>query len=123
MYQQVIDGIKSAVAKGLLQPGDKLPSVRDLALDLTLNHNTVAKAYTELERNHVIEVIRGRGTFIATNPSVPNAATRIEQLREAITRCVIEAHHLQLRDEDVVQMVLQAQSELRGNFYQGGDNS
>ncbi len=120
MYQQVIDGVKSAVAKGLLQAGEKLPPVRELALELTINHNTVVKAYTELEREHVIEVIRGRGTFVTTNPSIPNANMRRQELRNAVMRCVIEAHHLRIRDEEVIDMVKQALLELHGDSEIGG---
>ena len=56
---------KGAIAAGWLKPGDRLPSVRELAVSLAINHNTVAKAYQELERERVIEVVRGRGTFVA----------------------------------------------------------
>lgn len=115
MYQQVIDGIKSAVAKGLLQPGEKLPSVRELALELTINHNTVVKAYTQLERDDVIEVVRGRGTFIALEPTVPNAEVRLKELRATLSRLVIEAHHLRLRDEEFIDMVRQVLEELHGD--------
>lgn len=115
MYQQLVDGIKSAVAKGLLQPGEKLPSVRELALELTINHNTVVKAYTELERDHVIEVVRGRGTFIAVEPTVPNAEIRRKELRDTLSRLVIEAHHLRLRDEEFMDMVRQVLEELHGD--------
>lgn len=60
IYEQIIDQIKEQVMKGILKPGDQLPSVRQLASMLTVNANTVMKAYTELERQEVIETIRGR---------------------------------------------------------------
>jgi GntR family transcriptional regulator len=104
VYQQVVDGIKAAVASGLLRPGDRLPSVRELALELTINHNTVAKAYQELERERVIEVIRGRGTFIAARPTgrPPDYEERVRVLRDEMRRIWIEAYHLGL-DADTVQ--------------------
>lgn len=65
IYQQIVDGFKEAIVKGFLKQGDRIPSVRELATLMTLNHNTVAKAYQQLEREHVFEVIQGRGTFVA----------------------------------------------------------
>ncbi|MBU3805016.1 MAG: GntR family transcriptional regulator, partial [Candidatus Cellulosilyticum pullistercoris] len=61
IYEQIIDNIKEQVIKGVLKPGDQLPSVRQLAAMLTVNANTVMKAYSELEREEVIETIRGKG--------------------------------------------------------------
>ena len=64
LFQQVMDQIKKAVLDGLLKPGDSLPSIRQLANDLELNHNTVAKAYQILERDSVIQTKGYRGTSI-----------------------------------------------------------
>ena len=64
LFKQVMDQIKKAVMDGLLKPGDSLPSVRQLANDLELNHNTVAKAYRILERDSVIQTKGYRGTSI-----------------------------------------------------------
>ncbi|GGJ11775.1 hypothetical protein GCM10010885_21360 [Alicyclobacillus cellulosilyticus] len=109
VYQQVVDGIKAAIASGLLRPGDRLPPVRELALELTINHNTVAKAYQELERERVIEVIRGRGTFVAARPSgrPPDYEERVKTLQDEMRRIWIEAYHLGL-DADTVQEMFRA---------------
>lgn len=104
VYQQVVEGVKAAVAKHLLSPGDRLPSVRELAIELVLNPNTVAKAYRELEHERLIEVQRGRGTFIARPAGIPNKKERIEQIRETMTRLLVESHHLQLSDEQLLEM-------------------
>ena len=64
LFQQLMDQIKKAVMDGLLKPGDPLPSIRQLANDLELNHNTVAKAYRILERDSVIQTKGYRGTSI-----------------------------------------------------------
>ncbi|SIT03535.1 GntR family transcriptional regulator [Alicyclobacillus vulcanalis] len=115
VYQQIVDGVKAAVAAGWLAPGDRLPSVRDLAVALAVNHNTVAKAYQELERSRVIEVIRGRGTFV-TRPSrtPPDAAERMEKLRDALRLAWIEAYHLGLTDAEFERMFHQAGEAARG---------
>ena len=64
LFKQLMNQIKNAVMDGLLKPGDTLPSIRQLANDLELNHNTVAKAYRILERDSVIQTKGYRGTFI-----------------------------------------------------------
>ena len=64
LFKQLMDQIKKAVMDGLLKPGDSLPSIRQLANDLELNHNTVAKAYQILERDSVIQTKGYRGTSI-----------------------------------------------------------
>ena len=63
-YRQVIDQIKSAIATELLGPGDRLPTVRQLAVDLSINPNTVSRAYTELELTGLVETQLGSGTFV-----------------------------------------------------------
>ncbi|RIV22051.1 GntR family transcriptional regulator [Alicyclobacillaceae bacterium I2511] len=105
VYQQIVDRIKAAVVKGFLNSADRLPSVRELAVQLTLNHNTVAKAYQELEREGVIEVIRGRGTFIAAQDVVPNMSERLQSLRTQLERLVVEGHHLHLANTDLHRLL------------------
>jgi len=63
-YRQIIDQVKSAIAAGLLGPGDRLPTVRQLAVDLSINPNTVSRAYTELELTGLVETQMGSGTFV-----------------------------------------------------------
>ncbi len=64
IYLQVIEQVKRAIALGTLAPGEQLPTVKALALDLTVNPNTVARAYRDLERDEVIETSPGRGSFV-----------------------------------------------------------
>jgi len=63
-YRQVIDQVRSAIATGRLEPGDRLPTVRQLAVDLSINPNTVSRAYTELELTGLVETQMGSGTFV-----------------------------------------------------------
>jgi GntR family transcriptional regulator len=111
LYLQIIRSVKLAVAREWLTPGEKLPSVRELATELTINHNTVAKAYQELEREHVIEVIVGRGTFISINPQPPNRVERIQEMQNAIQTWLIEAHHLGMTAEQFLDTVQQTVAE------------
>jgi GntR family transcriptional regulator len=63
-YRQIIDQVKSAIATGRVEPGDRLPTVRQLAVDLSINPNTVSRAYTELELTGLVETQMGSGTFV-----------------------------------------------------------
>lgn len=64
VYRQIIDQVKSAIATGAIGPGDRLPTVRQLAVDLSINPNTVSRAYTELELTGLVETHMGSGTFV-----------------------------------------------------------
>lgn len=94
IYLQIIRGIKASVAKGVLKAGDKLSSVRELSAELTVNHNTVAKAYQELERDGVIEVVRGRGTFIREAAVPTDVDERLDAMKTSVWNLLVEAHHL-----------------------------
>ena len=63
-YRQIIDQVKSAIATGSLESGDRLPTVRQLSVDLSINPNTVSRAYTELELTGLVETQMGSGTFV-----------------------------------------------------------
>ncbi len=63
-YRQIIDQVKTAMATGQVEPGDRLPTVRQLAVDLSINPNTVSRAYTELELTGLVETQMGSGTFV-----------------------------------------------------------
>jgi GntR family transcriptional regulator len=68
IYRQIIDQVKSAIATGSIGPGDRLPTVRQLSVDLSVNPNTVSRAYTELELTGLVETHMGSGTFVGTKP-------------------------------------------------------
>lgn len=101
IYMQVIDQVKRAAASGLLKPGDQLPSVRELAVELTVNPNTIAKGYQELERDGIIKTVRGVGTFIAEKEVKIVHEERVKVLQAAIDKVVVEAHHLGFADDEV----------------------
>jgi len=70
IYAQIIDGYREQIVTGILQPGDKLPSVRELASQLAINPNTIQRAYRQLEMEGWIVTIQGKGCFVCTVPSV-----------------------------------------------------
>jgi GntR family transcriptional regulator len=104
-YLQVVDQIKSASASGVLRPGEPLPSIRPLAEQLRLNRNTVAKAYTELESQGIIETIAGKGCFVTENNSPFKKAVRQKMLADDIDAAVVQAHHLQVNEKDFLELV------------------
>ena len=92
IYAQLDRSIRAAIATGELEAGAQLPTVRQLAVDLTVNANTVARVYAQLERDGILETRRGVGTFVRESPS-PQAtrAHRERELRELIQRFVGDA--------------------------------
>jgi GntR family transcriptional regulator len=86
IWRQIEEGVRRLIALGALQPGASVPSVRDLAKDLRVNPNTVARAYQRLTEGGVLSVKRGEGTYVADEPPVPRKAERNEALRDAATR-------------------------------------
>lgn len=79
-YRQIIDQVKSAIASGLLGPGDRLPTVRQLAVDLSINPNTVSRAYTELELTGLVVTQMGSGTFVGQQEVKQNEVERQRML-------------------------------------------
>ncbi len=92
IYAQLDRSIRAAIATGELEEGAQLPTVRQLAVDLAVNANTVARVYAQLERDGILETRRGVGTFVRESPS-PQAARahRERELRELIRRFVGDA--------------------------------
>lgn len=104
-YLQVVDQIKAAAAAGALHTGEALPSIRPLAEELRLNRNTVAKAYSELESQGIIETLPGKGCFLKENNSPLKKTARIELLTQDIDAAIVQAHHLQVDDKEFVELV------------------
>lgn len=82
IYEQLVECIRQNVLHGIMTPGEQLPSVRALAVELAINPNTIQKAYTELERLGIITSIPGRGSFIADNVTELAAHNRAQLLSE-----------------------------------------
>jgi GntR family transcriptional regulator len=103
VYAQVERGIRSAIATGRLAVGDQLPTVRQLAVDLRINANTVAKVYAFLERAGVLETRRGVGTFVsARTPGPQEEALRRSELNRLVDRFLAELSHHGFHVDDVM---------------------
>jgi GntR family transcriptional regulator len=107
VYLQIVDQVKAAAASGALQPGDALPYIRPLAEELRVNRNTIAKAYSELESLDVIETVPGKGCFLKGNNSPLRKQVRRNMLIEEIDQAIIQAHHLQVADDEFIDLIHQ----------------
>ena len=105
IYVQLMEQIRRAVAGGVLPPGEQLPSVRDLALQLSINPNTISRVYQELEREGVVYTLRGRGTFVSAPASTLTDQDRLRRLGEAVEKLFVEAYHLRCTPEEVLEAV------------------
>jgi GntR family transcriptional regulator len=108
VYLQLEQQIKHAIASGLLQSGDPLPSTRRTAADLRINPNTVARAFQNLEREGVIRTVPGGGTFVASvaaHSSNLLKAEKLRRLRPFATQLAVEASQLRLTPADLHKLL------------------
>jgi len=102
LYQQLTEQIKRAIAIGALSPGERLPTVKGLALDLKLNPNTVARVYRDLEREGVIATAPGRGSFVSQNGALGDARrVALEAAGRQIEGAIREARSLGITHDEV----------------------
>ena len=112
VYRQMMDQMKYYVVGGTLRPGDQLPSIRELAAALAVNPTTVVKAYTELEREGVIEMRHGKGAFVAQqSPSIASGEQE-SALRRSARQLALEASQLGIAAPRVVQLVREELSRI-----------
>ena len=104
LYAQLERAIRVGIAAGNIKPGQQLPTVRQLAVDLRINANTVARVYLALERDGVLTTRRGVGTFVAEGvPQKTNAPYRERRLRQAIDQFLTEATSIGYKPREVVR--------------------
>ena len=112
VYRQIMDQVRYHVAAGTLPSGHQLPSIRDLAHTLAVNPATIAKAYSELEHDGVIELQRGRGAFISAHPPAMPRDLRRQRLRAIAERMAVEARQVGAEDAEIRAALDQALSHL-----------
>ena len=105
IYRQLAQQIRQSVARGRLQPGARLPSVRDLSRWLVVNPNTIARVYTELEREGILNTRPGLGVFVAQPRAEFTRKVRKERLQETLDQSLTEAVHLGFTAEEVQAML------------------
>lgn len=115
IYEQIELGIKELILKGAVKAGDKLPSVREMSSILTINPNTISKAYGELEREGIIETLRGKGTFVTDNFKGKVDEKKMDHIQGELKKLILEANYGGISKEDFMNIVLKIFSELGVN--------
>lgn len=102
VYRQIIDRVRTGIAAGTLNTGDQLPTVRQLAVDLAINPNTVLRAYRELELGGMLETQQGTGTFIRNKKIARNSSERVRQLTQLAAEFAARAGELGFTLEELL---------------------
>jgi GntR family transcriptional regulator len=105
IYRQIVNQIKYLVASGLLRPGEELPPIRTLALQLKVTPNTIVKAYDELESVGVVHGRRGAGTYISEQRPLLAQQERRRIIEQRIDALLAEAHQLNFTADDILRIV------------------
>lgn len=106
IYTQIVDHIRHLVATGTLGPGEQLPTIRQLAVDLRVDPNTVARAYSVLDKEGVISTQQGRGTYVLEPPPPEQARHLRQQALEALTRAFLsDADRLSFEPDEITEIV------------------
>ena len=112
IYKQIIAQVKHLVASGRLQPNDEMPAIRQLAQELLINPNTVARAYRDLEQAGIVVSRRGSGTVVSDNGSPLSDAEKLRIIDDRAESLVTESRQLRIELEDVVDLVRRKHEEL-----------
>ena len=114
IYAQLERALRAAIASGRLRPGDQLPTVRQLAVDLRVNANTVARVYSDLERAGVIETRRGVGSFVSATPAQAHPPREHERrLKTFVTRVLADIDRAGFTVQEVVAALGDGRQEER----------
>lgn len=111
LYRQIIESVKFAIARGELGPGDRLPTVRQLAVDLEVNPNTVIRAYREMEIQGVLDTQQGSGTFVTGQSPEVDALERQRMLDQILIELLARASDYGFSLEEVLNGLQQLKEE------------
>ncbi|MFY4774494.1 GntR family transcriptional regulator [Metabacillus sp. RGM 3146] len=114
IYEQVVQQMKELCLKGALKPGDKLPSVRELSTIIVANPNTVGKAYKELEREGIIETLRGRGTYVSETAAKKLDEGKIEMLKDQLKTLIVDAVYAGIDINEIHEWIDDIKKEVGG---------
>lgn len=104
IYEQVRDELKKLIMKGILKEGEKIPSVREIAGNLSINPNTIQRAYHELESEGFIYSVKGRGNFVSPRTEAEQTE-RIEELLKTFSSCATELLYLGVAEETLIKRI------------------
>jgi len=105
IYRQIIQQIEYAILSGRMRPGDRLPTIRSLAVELKTNPNTIARAYNELEIRGILATQVGSGTFISDKKPVMEDDSLNRKIREVVGRFVQEMRDLGVEKRELVKLI------------------
>lgn len=112
LYEQIQSKVKELILKDALREGDKLPSVRELAFIITVNPNTISKAYGKLEEDEILETFKGKGTFVKDGAKLLVKEDGIFLIEKNLRKILENAFLLNLGLEDIIKMEKQIYSEV-----------
>ena len=118
IYEQIIEKLEELMLLGVLKEHDPMPSVRSLAMELSINPNTIQRAYAELERRGCIYVIKGKGSFVAENSAMKE--NRKRELLVKVSEMIDDAIRLGISEQELKQMV-EIQYKAAEKFTGGGE--
>lgn len=105
LYEQIVYQVKDMNTRGIVKPGEKMPSIRELSSQMVINPNTVSKAYQELERLGLIVTIRGKGTFIGEEKENIVSAKERKKLHDALRQAAIDCRYAGIPEKEVNQWI------------------
>lgn len=103
LYEQIVERFQVLIEKGVLKPETQIPSVRSLAMELSINPNTIQKAYAELERRGFIYTVKGRGNFVAYDEELKQK--RRKELSDIFQNMVLEAHNAGISRQELLDII------------------
>ena len=112
-YRQIIEQVKFGIARGDLQPGDRLPTVRQLAVDLSINPNTVIRAYRELEIEGTLDTQQGSGTYVGNRQPEVDRLERRRMLDQILTDMLARASSYGFTLDDLLEGLRQRKEETK----------
>ena len=116
IYEQVVDNFKELIIAGILKPDEKVPSVRDMAKELTINPNTIQKAYKELENRGYFYSVSGLGSFVAVPTEAYANSARIKELKEVLVQTLNELVFLGCSKEEIADTMKDSALLQKGDF-------
>ena len=122
IYKQVVEQITAAIARGQLSPGDKLPAVRNLAAELVVNPNTIAKAYTILEQQGLVATKTGAGTFITNPHSRDYDSSQLNIINERLDNAISQLVNTGLSRQQILDMFADRLKKFQFTTVQEGEN-
>ncbi|CAH2214219.1 GntR family transcriptional regulator [Tepidibacter aestuarii] len=113
IYEQLVEKFKELIISEVLKVDEKLPSVRTLSKQLTINPNTIQKAYRELERQGYIYSIKGKGSFVMSSAQITNSE-KLTTIKKELVKNLSEAIYLGINKDEIIDMISEAENLVKG---------